>query len=284
MMNGRKYSVIFVLCFTCTLLYGKNLKKYDASQLISQKKVLEDKMYKQGEEQKKYPEQCFYPITDGVADINEFIKRNYKVMFILKEGYDYFDEYGYPAGGGWMMTAGDENGNYPNGVSLTWRRILQIAYGIFNNKDTFSQIPKVPSKFNGTDEYGRIIKSIIYINTNKMPAYKTSNDYDVQQSFYFWKNIIKEQIKLYNPDIVIFCGTYKYYKNSFSELFESKAPSDSEMKTYGTGNIVKGAFKDSNNRLFITAVHPGNGYLKGGDESYFTDIMQAVKDYKKNKL
>ena len=277
----RFFFAIFIY-FICVIncLYGKESSQYNVSQIISQKKYLDDKMYEMGLERRNYPEQELYPLTDGVADINEFLKRKYKLMFVLKEGYDDFDDYGYPLGGGWMITAGDKNGDYPQKVSLTWRRIMQIAYGIFYEQKDFSKVPTIPSSFKGTDLYGRIIKSVIYINTNKMPAYKNSSDPDVRESFYFWKGIIKEQINLYNPDIIIFCGTYRFYKNDFRELFGTKAPADSEMKKYSNSAIVKGAFKDSRNRLFIDAVHPGNGYIKGGDTAYFSDIIQVFTDFR----
>ena len=283
-MKRKILICISIVFFSISSLCGKDSKNLSVAHIISEQKRIETKIYEKGEEKKKYPEQELYPLTDGVADISEFLNRNYRVMFILKEGYDDFDEYGYPLGGGWMITAGDQKGDYPNKVSLTWRRIMQVSYGIFFEEKDFSKIPKIPSSFKGTDVYGRIIKSVAYINTNKMPAYKTSNDYDLRENFNFWKDILQEQMQLYDPEIVIFCGTYKFYKNSFSELFGTKAPSDTDMKINGDSNIVKGAFKDSKNRLFINAVHPGNGYLKGGDEAFFSDIIKVVNDYKKNKL
>ena len=166
-------------------------------------------------------------------------------------------------------------------ISLTWRRILQIAYGVFYEKNSFSQVPSVPSHFTSDDDYGKVLESIIYINVNKMPARKTSKDREVQENFYFWKDIIGEQIKLYKPEIIIFCGTYKYFKKNFKQLFGTNSPTDDKMLHNGSSSIVNGYFVDSENRLFINAVHPGNGYIKGGDNAYFTDVISPITNWKK---
>lgn len=279
-----KKKIIFALYFLifCSL-YAKEDKSQELAKFISGQKKLEAKINKKGEEKKLYPEHYFYPIIDGVADPEEFLKRKVRVMFVLKEGYDEYDEDGNPLGGGFMMTEGDKYGNYEY-VSLTWKRILQISYGIFNKKFKFEKIPQVASKISFDEEYAKILKSIIYINTNKMPAKASSNDSDVQQHFYFWEDIIAEQVSFYEPQIIIFCGTYKFYKNSFKKIFNTSGVSETAIKKYPDARVVKGAFTDEQNRLFIHAVHPGNPYIAGGDEKYFTEVLNVFKDYKKGKF
>ena len=279
-----KKLVLFLIIFEITsfFIFSKGNKNDDFIKLQNGQANLHQKIDSVGEKQKLFSEQKIAPIYDGVADINEFLKRNYRVMFILKEGYDDWDEDGNPKGGGWMMTEGFDDGHYEIGSrNQTWKRILQVSYGIFNREQNFSKIPKVPSTFYTYDEFGKIIRSIIYINTSKMPAQTLSSNYDVQQKFYVWKEIIREQINLYEPDIIIFGGTYTFYKNSFRELFGTKAPSDNEMKVYGDGRCVKGAFKDEKNRLFIIACHPSNRVKSA---TYFGDIIHAVEDWKKDRL
>lgn len=271
--------IIFFYVIISMSIFAKGYKYNNAQMLEAEQKRIEDKMYRLAQGAKKYPEQDVYPITDGVANCSEFLQKNYRVMFILKEGYDDFDEQGNPIGGGFMITAGNLGGNYSY-ISLTWRRILQIAYGIFNKEKKFEKIPKVPSYIMKNDEYANIVRSIIYINSNKMPAKKTSNDNDVQQCLYYWKDIIREQINLYDPEIIIFCGTFKFYKNNFNEFFNIQIPVDREIKKYSDSKIVKGAFIDSKKRLFIDVVHPGNGYISGGDKKYFEDIIKVLEDYK----
>ena len=44
-----------------------------------------------------------WPIYDGVADMHAYIKSIPKIMWLLKEPYDHFDEEGNPCGGGWTL-------------------------------------------------------------------------------------------------------------------------------------------------------------------------------------
>ncbi len=276
----RVFLIVFSLFQLLCPLFCKDIGKDDLRRISFEQKVIQNKIIQRGEEKKDYPEQDIAPIVDGVANLSEFLLRKYRLMFVLKEGYDDFDENGYPIGGGWSMSSADN----VKKISLTWRRILQVAYGIFYEKNNFSQIPAVPSRFTASDDYGKILESIIYININKMPAHKTSKDSVVQKNFYFWKDIIGEQIKLYEPDIIIFCGTYKYFKKNFKQMFGTNAPVEDEILKGNSSNIVKGYFVDSKNRLFIIAVHPGNGFIKGGDNAYFSDIINPIVDWKKGRL
>jgi hypothetical protein len=45
-----------------------------------------------------------HPIHDGVADLEGYLASSPRIMWILKEPYDDFNENGEPVGGGWSYT------------------------------------------------------------------------------------------------------------------------------------------------------------------------------------
>lgn len=219
------------------------------------------------------------PIYDGIGDFDEFSKNKYRVMWILKEAYD-DEKDGKPAGGGWFITGGNSSGDFDY-VSKSWQRIAQTTYAIQKNEKDFSKLPKIESSLKGDSEYGRLLKSIIYINTNKMPGLTTSDNYDIQQKFYIWKPILKEQIQLYKPDIVIFGGTYEFYKYSFSDIFGEKSATPYEIEKF-KNKACHGAFVGKNNRLYIDAYHPG--YFMINQKDYFNGIIEIVEKWKSSKI
>lgn len=158
---------------------------------------------------------------------------------------------------------------------------MQVTYGIQKKETDFSKLPPIKKDVQGDSEYGKIFKSIIYINTNKMPGPKTSKDSDIQQKFFVWKPILKEQIELYDFDIVIFGGTYKFYEHDFSDIFKVKPPSSSKIEKF-KNKACHGAFVDKDNKLYIDAYHPSYWTVK--DEAYFNGIIEIVKKWEKKKM
>ena len=57
-----------------------------------------------------------------------------------------------------------------------------------------------------------VLKQVAYININKMPAYRYSNDGSILQCYNLWRTILLEQINVYNPEIIIFGNTFKFFK------------------------------------------------------------------------
>ena len=51
----------------------------------------------------RYNAENIKPIYDGVCDLEGYLKSEIKVMWMLKEAYDDFDESGMPKGGGWEI-------------------------------------------------------------------------------------------------------------------------------------------------------------------------------------
>ena len=201
------------------------------------------------------------PIYDGVADIAGYVLLKPKIMWILKEPYDDFTPAGKPKGGDWSLMDID----FRYGISNMHKVMMQISYAIHNNLDW--------KKLDYIDDNPDMITSLkqcAYINISKMPAETTSSDTHLWDCYPKWKDIILEQIKLYNPDIIIFGNTFMYLRNDLN-ITENDKPIYTVSGKWCSGTYQKDGV------IFIDAYHPARKGGEDGSHDYVTSIVNAVK-------
>ena len=152
------------------------------------------------------------PIFDGIGDENEFRNAKLKIMWILKEPYDDFDEVGDPIGGGWDkrkdLRSKDET-NYFRRDQKTFDTIIYTAYCILNDFILFSD-PKV-NFIRDDPSMIQTLKKIAYININKLPAGTITSANKLQEIYEKCKDVLFKQIEFINPDIIIGGNTLQYF-------------------------------------------------------------------------
>ena len=72
---------------------------------------------------------------------------------------------------------------------------MQINYAI-RNKLEWDDIPPIDERLEMIDE----LRKMAYINLSKMPGEKSSNKSHLKECYSLWKDIVLEQIKLYEQD------------------------------------------------------------------------------------
>lgn len=147
-----------------------------------------------------------YPIYDGVYDIDLYLGTIPRIMWVLKEPVD-------EDGGGWeimkhIASHPDKSCRVP-----TWRKMIKTSYGIINhqpwNEELFRHIDRKMVK---------TVEKIAYINLSKMPGDKRSVDSKLKKNYSLWRNILFEQIEAYDPQIIIFGNTFKFFKEDMIGL------------------------------------------------------------------
>lgn len=108
------------------------------------------------------------------------------------------------------------------------------------------------------------LKKVAYINIKKTGGGVVANDRELKEYYEYSKPILFQQIEKFNPDIIIFGGTFKFFQNDLDLGI---------LKDFGTCKAVK-----HNSRIYIDSKHPA--YFKIKEEDYFTDILMAVNHYK----
>ena len=207
-----------------------------ASELIAAQKEITDEIYRWAIE-RNLTEEELEPITDGVADAEVYLSSNPKVMWVLKEPYDEFEN-GKPKGGGWSITDDCIANIDQKSVAPTWHNMVYVMCGIRHGKK-WEEIPYIRDD----KSIANILKEIAYINVSKMPNMSTTSDSKLRHLYEIWKKILWKQINLYDPDIIIFGATFQLFQKDFEQ--------NGGLRKVNDCNVW--AWKD---KLLLAAYHP----------------------------
>lgn len=210
------------------------------------------------------------PIVDGVSDIAQYLNNKYKVMWIMKEPYDEWDEDEdgtlKPYGGGWSLV---EDGFCGPNVSKvkSWQPIIYSMYGLFcglhyNEMDWIRDDP----------EMSEVLKRIAYINVSKMPALTNSENGIIKNLYEKWKQILFSQIDLYSPEFIIFGGTYQFFADDMKDkgaklIHQVFCEGDNFINVYKLGNTY-----------LLSAYHPAAFKSRLYYVDSIIDVIKALKD------
>lgn len=204
------------------------------------------------------------PLYDGLTNVSEYYNSDIKILWILKEAYD--NNYN----GGWSITEVLFN-EYPYTTKVknqTHRKMAYVSYGILNKclYDDIDDIRDNPA-------IGEVLHEIAYINLNKMPAGTSTDDRSLWDKYETWKDILWSQINTYEPDVIIFGNTFKYFKDDFFEYDEPDCDYEytNEIDTDARADVYYW-----NETLLIDTNHPQWIECQG---SWANAIIQACEDY-----
>lgn len=205
------------------------------------------------------------PIYDGVGDFSTYLSQSPKIAWVLKEPYDEINkETGLPEGGGWSIPRDcfmKEKWDGP-----TFRRVIYCMVGIRNNQ-FYEDIDWLRDNYS----IGRVLKSTVWINLSKMPA-RTISDYNYANQYErYWRDTFNDQIRLYDPDIIIFGNTFGVCRDCFVTR-EEKPVDIIHTEEYG---CMINVFR-SGKRILLDAYHPG--CLKQ-EWIYVDSIIKTVKKH-----
>lgn len=212
-----------------------------------------------------YPDQEL--IYDGILDIERYSQSKFKIMWVLKEPYDYIDEDGNPSGGGWhfrdALLPKEKIENFDRFSRKTYEPIIYATYSILNgfpDSTTMDLISENPTMLEA-------LKSIAYINIKKTPGLTKTSDAVLYSAYKENQEILEQQIELANPDIIIFGNTFKYF--SFDFLTRPLIKYD------------QFSYTSYENRLLISAYHPAQMSYSKWD--YINEIIFICKQELKNR-
>ena len=136
-------------------------------------------------------------VTDGVVNEKEYLDSKYRILYVMKEVNSYQN-------GGWSLTEFISNGAIPQ----TWDNVARWTEGILNlEKDLDWEY------LNGDNDLRRNIylKKIASINLKKTPGRHTSIYNEIKMATKNNKEILKKQVDIYQPNIIVCCGTSELY-------------------------------------------------------------------------
>ena len=143
-------------------------------------------------------------VEDGIVSEEEYLDSNYKILYIMKE---------VNGGSGWNL----KDFLYAGGRSSTWDNVARWTEGLLNLNQEYDWAYLEENNEKRRKDY---LKKIGVINLKKTPGHHTSEDKKISMAAFENRKLIKEQVNLYNPDIIICCGTADdFVKNYFDSKF-----------------------------------------------------------------
>lgn len=210
-------------------------------------------------------------ITDGIVNAEFYNNRKstpIKILWILKEPYDDFDENGKAIGGGWSYTDDLNTRLYNYSKIPTWRRIAYASFGILKGISAYQDMDDI-LEGNGIFD---VIKNIAVINVKKTPGYKQTPYKVISDAYEKNKINLVKQIREINPEIIIGGGTLPLFVNDLN-LKESDKIINHDPSFY---------INDS--KLFIVAYHPSyQARSLNFEEEYVDGIIGAVNKWNVSK-
>lgn len=172
-------------------------------------------------------------IEDGIIDTTRWQKANRKVILLLKEAYD-----GY---GNLCQLIRDE---WKGPKYKIWWTASYWLYAL--QKITANYIPPFPKEQKEFDECREYLLSSAIINIKKSGGKAPSEYEDILKYAIEDSKLLKDQITLINPDIILCGSTFNYLKKFWTD----------EMKQIGDTEFI---FK-TGNCILINYWHPANHY------------------------
>jgi len=140
----------------------------------------------------------------------------------------------------------------------TYSLVIKVSSGLIQQVSNYQLIPRVDKKS------AEILSQIAVINIKKSPGQKSSKETEIALAFKENKNILFDQIRDINPQVIIGGSTLHHFYNN--NLFISKE--DFKQNPWGTK-------KDG--RIWIDAYHPNQRMIT--HRKYYEEVWKAVQSY-----
>ena len=192
-------------------------------------------------------------ILDGIADIEGYINSKPRIAWILKEAWG--DD-----GAGWDLSSQVIATQDKISISKTpsFKRVAYASRGIHTDTN-WDNLPWITED----DNVVNAIKKIAWINISKIAGESKSPDKRIEEAFDNWKDIIKEQLDLYDPQVYILGNTFKWVDKFFEIDKIEPIKLDSSW-----------AYVRRDGKVIIWAFHPSKIMT---DQQYIDDIVNVLR-------
>lgn len=186
-------------------------------------------------------------VADGTINSEKWEEANKKILVILKETND-FDDYGLND----LINKNINNSKSGIWKGLTWHNVGRVSYSLLNISASFKDAHKKRKE---------TLKHIAVMNIKKTTGKSKSKNKVIKSHAKRYKDYIKKEIEIINPDIVLLGGTYDFLKRilNLEKIYD---------------NLYKE--KENDKRIYIKCYHPA--YFRITTKKYYEN---CVKPYLK---
>ncbi len=197
-------------------------------------------------------------IKDGMVHEESYKNARFKIAYVLKE---------VNGGKKWDLR---ETLRKHGGRSQTWDNVARWTMGIMNLEDDIPWSTFNLSKEERQKLREKVLKQIVAVNLKKTAGGHTADNKLIYKTALENDSLLKEQMALYKPDIIICCGT--------QSAFVASCYKDVEIKWEMTSRGIW-YFRDGET-VVISYVHPE---ARVTDSIIVYGLIDAVKEIMKEK-
>lgn len=205
------------------------------------------------------------PIVDGIINCEKYANAKTKILWVLKEANSTksWDYQHYLS----IENIEDKKGKKDDILNYEiFRRILYASYGLINEIE-YSCIPLAEKK-----SVYQIGEEIAYINIKKTGGDSESIEGQISNAYKINEELLLKQIKEYEPNILIFGNTLKYFDlDELKKIGWDLSENNKQIEDNNTNNTH--FYPISKDKLCINAYHPS--YWVVGREIYCSEIINA---------
>jgi len=203
-------------------------------------------------------------IVDGIINCEKYTEIKTKILWVLKEAnssetWTFQD----------LLSVNDIESKIGKTndtlIHHMFKKIFYATYGLKINED-YDKLPYITEK-----KVYQIGEEIAYINIKKIAGGSEAVENEIEQAYAVNEDLLLKQIKEYNPNIIIFGNTLKYFnwdklKEIGWDLFDKKQIVDNETNNTHFYPISK-------DKLCIYPYHPA--YITVTQDVYCSEIIKA---------
>lgn len=171
-----------------------------------------------------------------------------RIMWVLKESWEKTEG----GAGGWAVYHALDDADAQK--IKTWKVMAYTLYGI-STGTAYDSMPEADANMLA------MLKDVAYVNVSKMPGGTSSNGASMARAFGIWKETLKEQVAAYDPEVIIFGGTF----DLCSDMFTDQKP------------FNRAGCHVCDGRLLIDALHPNQRSM--GWAEYVDGIAGAAREF-----
>ena len=190
------------------------------------------------------------PILDGPIDADRYDSARPRILFVLKEPYSKVDDRG-----GWSVTDSLNEKMSLKEQAKEGRPTFEPMVIIANMLARGCSFDEVKQRIDTSEVYDLFKKHTAYINVSKLLNRDSSSTDDkfIEMKGKENASILKAQVDLYQPDVVILGGTIKAVKNNFAGRYSILGEMMENASEQREGSCI---IHHSSKRLYLEVYHP----------------------------
>lgn len=221
-------------------------------------------------------------VKDGIVEYSQFYRERPKILWVLKETNDKIGKLRDLRE--FLRNPQSYNNWTHRQWKCTWELIFDISYKILDFLPPYYEDLSYEKVIDEIKEYDikpyKIFQRIAVININKTPGENRISRKKLKNYYLKYREFLLMQIKIIDPDIVIFGGTFWAMWNDLMDFHSSAYESEYKRDQIKLDDVIirkNIKYHCNDKRIFIETYHPNQRTIS--KKLYYELIVSQIKKW-----